>query len=148
MATNETMSFKTLLNIQRDTFGLIDRTISNFNKIGKDNVTAAKVQSRTDILKERWDLASKYHNQINAVATNAERKKEEYFMEGEYSNASDNYEEAMDFLSEWKAKFAPVFQAGPIVPSESSPGSTVFYKLQYYRDGWMRTMDASSSRCN
>lgn len=36
MTTDKAMSFETLLNIQRDTFRLIVRTIFNFNKIKKD----------------------------------------------------------------------------------------------------------------
>lgn len=82
------MSFKTWLNTQRDKFGLIDHTISYFNKIGK------------------------YHNQINAFATDAERGTEHYFIDKEYSNVSDKYEEAMELPSDWKAKFVLVFPAG------------------------------------
>lgn len=77
----------------------IQRTVTNFKKIGKANVTRAVAQNRLTILKETWMRCVKINTQLEKKATPEQHETHEYFVEQSFLVTEDAYLAASDFIT-------------------------------------------------
>ncbi|XP_025155222.1 uncharacterized protein LOC112588719 [Harpegnathos saltator] len=87
---------------------VIDRTINNIKKIGKNNLTAGKVRSRLTILKDTWSQFLDGHALLTKATPEASRGTMDYFRDHYCDATEEVFEAAHDFLTECLEELEPV----------------------------------------
>ncbi|XP_071638692.1 aquaporin AQPAe.a-like isoform X1 [Temnothorax longispinosus] len=108
---------KELLTQQRVMIGSIERTLENFQKIGKANFTYGIVRNRLQSLKEAFARCEQQHGRILAASTTEFIETDNYFTEDQFCVCETMYLAASDYMAEWQSLLEPT------MPSclESSP---------------------------
>lgn len=91
------------LSIQR----LIEKALDNFKKIGKNNLTPAKVRSRIQSLKDKWMQMLGGHAALMKVIPEASRATIDYFKEDGLATTEEHYQSALDYMSECLEELEP-----------------------------------------
>src|SRR5580765_2395732 len=86
----------------------IERFLENFRKIGKNNLTAAKIRSRIAALKELWVSYQEGHDQLTKTIPTATQPALDYFKEDYFSFTEEVYETTLDAMVECLEEFEPV----------------------------------------
>ncbi|KYQ54575.1 hypothetical protein ALC60_14614 [Trachymyrmex zeteki] len=89
---------------QNDLFGLISRSIDNFNKLGAARITRDAVQSRLGALKANWEKLTVHHNNL-VKAKHAEMEQLPYVTENVYSLCEEKFHEAHGFMLDMLDQF-------------------------------------------
>lgn len=79
---------------------LIERALENFKKIGRNNLTPAKVRSRISSLMEAWTLFFDGHAALLKMISESSRVSIDYCQKGNYEATGDTYQMALDFMTE------------------------------------------------
>ena len=92
----------------------LNRTLENFKKIGKNNLTPARVRSRVSALKELWADVQTAHWELLAKILPNKRTSEPYFTGNQYDLAEETYRSTADYMAECLEELAP-----PVSPNQS-----------------------------
>lgn len=102
------------LPIQMRLKRMIERTLANFKRIGKGNLTAATIRSRIATLKENWTQFQAGHDKMtNEIDTKA-KETMEYFTEEYYDETEEHFQKALDFMVNHLEEIEP-----PVSPNQS-----------------------------
>ncbi|XP_032690359.1 uncharacterized protein LOC116853403 [Odontomachus brunneus] len=89
-------------------YGSINRFLDNVKKIGRSNLTAAKLRSRITALKELWLQYQDGHDHLARITSTTDQKSFDYFKDSYYEAAEDTFHDTLDQLTERLEKFDPV----------------------------------------
>ncbi|XP_029675231.1 uncharacterized protein LOC115242830 [Formica exsecta] len=95
----------------------IERALENFKKIGKNNLTPAKVRSRISTLKEYWSQFSNGHAEVSRKIPEAIRSSFSYFKDNHYDATQAAYKNALDHMAEILEEMEPVVSPNPSLSS-------------------------------
>lgn len=99
--------FEELLEAQYSTQTLIQRILTNFNKLPKARKIATALWSRIENLKVYWENCQQQHAKLCALADEDRRTLHEYFIKDKFLLISDTVEEIMDTLSDCLERLQP-----------------------------------------
>lgn len=91
--------FKDLIIEQHSTFRMIGRILPQFRLLRAEEVTAQKIQSRIEVLKEYWETARHLDVRLNVCKT-SHQSDHDYFLNDEFLSAESTYMETLDGLKE------------------------------------------------
>ncbi|XP_029678544.1 uncharacterized protein LOC115244758 [Formica exsecta] len=86
----------------------IERALENFKKIGRSNLTPAKVRSRISTLKEYWSQFSNGHAEVSRKVPEAIRSSFSYFKDNHYDATQAIYENTLDHMADILEELEPV----------------------------------------
>ncbi|XP_070527376.1 uncharacterized protein [Cardiocondyla obscurior] len=86
----------------------IERTLINFKKLGRDNITAAKVRSRIASLQESWTRFQDAHVQLLRSTPEQDLQKLDYFRNQEFEATEEAYQTTRDALTDFLEEMEPV----------------------------------------
>lgn len=101
------MSMSELMAKQLQLQRVVDRALDNFKKLGRNNLTAAKVRARIGSLKESWLLMINGHAALLRATTEANRSSMDYFKDNALDTSEENYLLALDHMSESLEELEP-----------------------------------------
>jgi len=90
---------------QRLIFDWVKEVIINYEKLSKANVTYDVTKSWLDDLEARWEEARLLHSNISYETTEENRRMLPYFVQDQFSEAENAYDEAADYLTIALSKF-------------------------------------------
>ncbi|XP_025155825.1 uncharacterized protein LOC112588859 [Harpegnathos saltator] len=93
---------------------LILRALDNFKKIGKTNLTPAKVRSRISSLKDSWSRFLDGHATLCKVVPEASQASLDYFRDELFDDTEEAFQSALDFMAESLEELEP-----PVSPNSS-----------------------------
>nr|XP_012219380.1 PREDICTED: uncharacterized protein LOC105670437 [Linepithema humile] len=111
-----------ILTKQRQVLRSLDRSLDNFKKIGKGNLSAARVRNRISALKDCWAEIQAGHLELVTRLTKQEQAACSYFSENLYDHAEDTYHATSDFMAECLEELEP-----PVSPNQSIINSSVHH---------------------
>ncbi|XP_024876474.1 uncharacterized protein LOC112457561, partial [Temnothorax curvispinosus] len=123
---------ETLLEGQSMRFRVIERALDNFKKLGRKNLTAAKIRNQIQTLKEDWEEAKGGHRALLAAVPVAERPGYEYFQSLRFEATQEMYQTASDHMAECLEELEPY-----VPPNQSfsfgqqSPGFSSAYSISH-----------------
>ncbi|XP_011884105.1 PREDICTED: uncharacterized protein LOC105571249 [Vollenhovia emeryi] len=79
---------------------VIERSLENFKKIGRNNLTPATIRSRMSCLKETWISFMNKHAELERATPEATRSSVTYFKDNHFDKTNDAYEKALDYMAE------------------------------------------------
>jgi len=91
------------LHLQRS----IDRALENFKKIGKANLTAAKIRTRIAALKDNWSHFEDGHLPLQKAVPAATRSLMEYFKDDFFGITEEAYQATWGYLMECLEELEP-----------------------------------------
>ncbi|XP_070151971.1 uncharacterized protein [Polyergus mexicanus] len=86
----------------------IKRFQENFKKVGRDNLTPAKVRSRISTLKEIWIQFFNGHTDVSQRIPEASRSSFIYFKENHFDSTFAAHNTALDYMAEILEELEPV----------------------------------------
>ncbi|XP_029673052.1 uncharacterized protein LOC115241431 [Formica exsecta] len=95
----------------------IDRYLDNFKKIGRNNLTPAKVRSRISQLEKIWTQYFNGHTELSQKIPEATRSSLIYFKEKHYDATYAVYQNALDHMAEILEEMEPVVSPNPSLSS-------------------------------
>ncbi|XP_071577042.1 uncharacterized protein [Temnothorax nylanderi] len=99
------------LQLQRQ----IERYLENFKKIGKANLTPAKIRSRIAFLKETWQQFVNGHASVARTINEDVQASLAYFKDNHYETANNACQAALDYMSESLEELEPVGEASDAI---------------------------------
>ncbi|XP_071572655.1 uncharacterized protein [Temnothorax nylanderi] len=109
-----------LLVAQGNAMDQLRRSLINFRKLPKAQITLPKTKGRLTNLESLWEKVQALHVQLLQTATAEEKKSTLYFKEEEFLAAEDAYFEAADHLHETIGKLSNDAPHAPYRGNESS----------------------------
>ncbi|XP_029159115.1 uncharacterized protein LOC114931307 [Nylanderia fulva] len=96
----------------------IERSLTNFKKIGKNNYTAAKIRQRIGILKENWTTCVNKHANLVQIVPLEQRANISYFRDAEFERHQKIYEGTLDYMADCLEELepAPSMSSSPLHP--------------------------------
>ncbi|XP_071577544.1 uncharacterized protein [Temnothorax nylanderi] len=85
----------------------IERFLDNFRKVGKGNLTAAKIRSRIAALKELWCSYQEGHDQLTKATPTKSQTELAYFQDDYFAATEEVYQTTLDFMSDWLEELEP-----------------------------------------
>ncbi|XP_070169577.1 uncharacterized protein [Polyergus mexicanus] len=95
----------------------IDCYLENFKKIGRNNLTPAKVRSRISQLEKYWNQFFNGHTDLAQRIPEATRSSFAYFKDKQFDSTSAAYQTAMDHMAEILEEMEPVVSPNPSLSS-------------------------------
>ncbi|XP_070162567.1 uncharacterized protein [Polyergus mexicanus] len=95
----------------------IDRYLENFKKIGRNNLTPAKMRSRISQLEKYWNQFFNGHTDLAQRIPEATRSSFAYFKDKQFDSTSAAYQTAMDHMAEILEEMEPVVSPHPSLSS-------------------------------
>ncbi|XP_011881903.1 PREDICTED: uncharacterized protein LOC105569780, partial [Vollenhovia emeryi] len=117
---------ESVLAMQQVTCGLLANALSNFKKIGRNNLTPAKVRSRISSLKGNWETCRQQHSQLLVLTPLEQRKAQDYFTARVFEKHEEICQETLDYMHEALEEVEPTVKvdkspsASSVVASETS----------------------------
>ncbi|XP_071580298.1 uncharacterized protein, partial [Temnothorax nylanderi] len=109
-----------LLIAQGNAIDQLRRSLINFKKLPKAQVTLPKTKGRLTNLEGLWEKVQALHVQLLQTATAEEKKSTHYFKDEEFLAAEDAYLDATDHLHEVIGKLSSDAPSAPYRGNESS----------------------------
>ncbi|XP_029663493.1 uncharacterized protein LOC115235693 [Formica exsecta] len=109
----------------------IDRYLDNFKKIGRNNLTPAKVRSRISTLKEYWTQFFTGHTNLAQRIPEATRSSFAYFKDKHFDLTSAAYQTAMDHMAEIVEEMEPVVSPNSSLFSTRLPAEASAFSLSH-----------------
>ncbi|XP_029157227.1 uncharacterized protein LOC114929730 [Nylanderia fulva] len=96
----------------------IERSLTNFKKIGKNNYTAAKIRQRIGTLKENWTTCVNKHANLVQIVPLEQRANISYFRDAEFERHQEIYEGTLDYMADCLEELepAPSMSSSPLHP--------------------------------
>ncbi|XP_011858727.1 PREDICTED: uncharacterized protein LOC105556251, partial [Vollenhovia emeryi] len=88
----------------------IERAMDNFKKIGKNNVTPAKIRTRIASLKEAWSQYQEGHATLTQVTPAATQATLDYFTQGQFESTEDVFTTTWEYMAELLEEMEPILQ--------------------------------------
>ncbi|XP_032682417.1 uncharacterized protein LOC116849399 [Odontomachus brunneus] len=85
----------------------IERTIENAKKVGKGNLTPAKLRSRINSLKDIWAQYQEGHDLLSRAVPSTTKASLDYFKDEHYDATEDAFNAASDFLADLLEELEP-----------------------------------------
>lgn len=85
----------------------VDRALDNFKKIGRNNLTPAKIRNRMTALKEIWTQIQSEHLALKHIIPAANQPLVEYFKENQYETYEEIYQNTCDYMAECLEEIDP-----------------------------------------
>ncbi|XP_076544258.1 uncharacterized protein LOC143305274 [Osmia lignaria lignaria] len=114
-----------LLYKQTQTLRSIDRALLNFKKLGQAKMTAATTQNRMAMLKEAYIQSQDLDARIAACTDNAAKSSLPYFVDNQFIESEERYQEALDYMAEVLAKATPPPQSTNANSNSTTSKSTI-----------------------
>ncbi|XP_071582039.1 uncharacterized protein [Temnothorax nylanderi] len=114
------LDLKNLLIAQGDTIATLTRSLTNFKKLAKAQVTLPKTKGRLTNLEALWAQTRALHIQILQTATAEEKKSTPYFQQEEILAAEEAYFDAVDHLQDVIGRLSNDAPSAPYRGNESS----------------------------
>lgn len=86
----------------------IERALENFKKLGKANLTAAKIRSRLASLQDNWSQFQAAHVQLLQAVPEKDRAAMAYFRDRHFDAPEDVYQSTRDFMTDCLEELKPV----------------------------------------
>ncbi|XP_032690349.1 uncharacterized protein LOC116853391 [Odontomachus brunneus] len=102
-------TFTRQLQLQRS----IERSLDNFKKLGRTNLTPAKVRSRLSALKDLWRQFQDGNTVLLETVPSTIQQSQDYFVERRYESTEERYQCTVDFMSEILEELKPPLQRSP-----------------------------------
>ncbi|XP_032690541.1 uncharacterized protein LOC116853521, partial [Odontomachus brunneus] len=96
-------TFTRQLQLQRS----IERSLDNFKKLGRTNLTPAKVRSRLSALKDLWRQFQDGNTVLLETVPSPIQQTQDYFVERRYESTEEMYQCTVDFMSEILEEIEP-----------------------------------------
>ncbi|XP_071643010.1 uncharacterized protein [Temnothorax longispinosus] len=121
-----------LLEGQSMRLRVIERALDNFKKLGRKNLTAAKIRNRIQTLKEDWEEAKAGHRALLAAVPVAERPGYEYFQSLRFEATQKMYQTASDHMAECLEELEPYVPLNQSFSfGQQSPGFSSAYSISH-----------------
>lgn len=109
-----------LMPKQMELQGVIERSLTNFKKIGRQNLTPAKVRSRMASLKETWMMYLNGHAAVTKATSAEDKANSDYFVLDQFEATEELYQMSLDFMAERLEELQP-----PVSPTSLHDSSNV-----------------------
>lgn len=86
----------------------IERALENFKKMGKANLTTAKIRTKIAAVKDSWINYQNGHVILLKLVPAASRASIDYFKEGYYESTEDTYQITWEYFNECLEELDPV----------------------------------------
>ncbi|XP_029172119.1 uncharacterized protein LOC114941330 [Nylanderia fulva] len=86
----------------------VARALDNFKKIGRSNLTAAKIRSRMTSLQDTWTQCVRNHATLLQLVPDEKQVSIHYFKKETFAFHEDLYQSAMDYMNECLEELVPV----------------------------------------
>ncbi|XP_029178618.1 uncharacterized protein LOC114946335 [Nylanderia fulva] len=86
----------------------VARALDNFKKIGRSNLTAAKIRSRMTSLQDTWTQCVRNHATLLQLVPDEKQVSIHYFKKETFAFHEDLYQAAMDYMNECLEELVPV----------------------------------------
>ncbi|XP_029165367.1 uncharacterized protein LOC114936359 [Nylanderia fulva] len=86
----------------------VARALDNFKKIGRSNLTAAKIRSRMTSLQDTWTQCVRNHATLLQLVPDEKQFSIHYFKKETFAFHEDLYQAAMDYMNECLEELVPV----------------------------------------
>ena len=86
----------------------IQRALDNFKRLGKGNLTAAKICSRIATLKDNWRPYRENHGILLQAIPASTQASTEYFAKGHFDKTEEAYNLGLDYMTECLKELEPV----------------------------------------
>ncbi|XP_029156123.1 uncharacterized protein LOC114946183 [Nylanderia fulva] len=96
---------RNLLIAQTDKIDQLKRVLINFKKLAKANVTLPKTQGRLEKVHTLWASCQELHLKLLQTTTKEDQKTMSYFLDEEFLEAEEIYDETVDYLRETISRF-------------------------------------------
>lgn len=102
----------------------IERALENFRKVGKSNLTAAKIRSRISLLKELWTQYQDGHVHLLEAVPAKDKPSLDYFARNSFEATEDIYQSSLDVMKEYLEDVEPVVSHNLSLDTSHSPSDT------------------------
>ena len=109
----------------------IERYLDNFKKIGRNNLTPAKVRSRISQLEKLWTQYSNGHTEVSQRIPEATRSSFTYFRENHFDSTFAAYHNALDHMAEILEELEPVVSPNSHLSSTRLPAEASAFSLSH-----------------
>jgi len=109
----------------------IERYLENFKKIGRSNLTPAKVRSRISTLTEQWSQFFNGHTDLSQRIPESTRSSFIYFKDNHFNLTSAAYQNALDYMAEILEELEPVVSPNQSFSSTRLPAETSAFSLSH-----------------
>ncbi|XP_015437833.1 PREDICTED: uncharacterized protein LOC107192979 [Dufourea novaeangliae] len=113
-----------MLTRQKCAMRSIERSLTNFKKLGKEKMTAAVTTNRRSQLEKAFDECKTINVELHVLADDKEKATIPYFAEDHFDDCETIFHETMDFMADWLAgltKSSPMLNNGETTtPSRTS----------------------------
>ncbi|XP_011881282.1 PREDICTED: uncharacterized protein LOC105569429, partial [Vollenhovia emeryi] len=86
----------------------IERALENFKKVGKANLTPAKIRTRISALQANWTLYQDGHAHLLTAVAEPARASLAYFHENQFDATEDLYQTTWEYMTECLEEIEPV----------------------------------------
>lgn len=86
----------------------IERALDNFKKVGKANLTAAKIRNRIANLKETWTQYQNGHAMLMGSLPAKDRASLDYFKERYFEVTEEAYQSTGDYMMDCLEELEPI----------------------------------------
>ncbi|XP_067208447.1 uncharacterized protein [Linepithema humile] len=97
-----------VLASQQTVFYSVARALDNFKKIGRANLTAAKIRSRLASLQDTWTQGVRNHAKLIQLVPDDKQASISYFKRETFAFHEDLYQSAVDHMNECLEELVPV----------------------------------------
>src|SRR5436190_3121595 len=97
-----------VLASQQATLHSIARALDNFKKVGRANLTPAKIRSRIANLQASWSESKQNHAVLLKLVTEEQRDTIKYFKTGQFDAHEEIYLSTMDYMNDCLEELVPV----------------------------------------
>ncbi|XP_011858833.1 PREDICTED: uncharacterized protein LOC105556359 [Vollenhovia emeryi] len=98
----------------------IERAEENFKKIGRANLTPAKIRTRIASLKSNWAQFQDGHAHLLKTIAESDRAAMDYFQSDHFDNTEETFQSTWEYMTEALEELEPVVSANPSLDSSIS----------------------------
>lgn len=121
-----------VLDKQQQLLRTVDRALDNFKKIGKSNLTPAKMRNRIGALKEVWAQIQNGDFTLRNSISAANRQSLKYFKEDHYEVYEEIYLTTLNYMAECLEEVDPYVSPNQSYEQERQPtGTTSAFSLSH-----------------
>ncbi|XP_036146380.1 uncharacterized protein LOC118646806 [Monomorium pharaonis] len=102
----------------------IQRALDNFKRLGKGNLTAAKIRSRIATLKDNWRPYRENHGILLQAIPASTQASTEYFVKGHFDKTEEAYNLALEYMTECLEELEPVVSHNQSIESTHMTASS------------------------
>jgi len=121
---------ETLAN-QQTVFYSVARALDNFKKIGRANLTAAKIRSRIASVQATWTQCIHNHAIMLQLIPEEKRKELPYFKMDQFAVHEDCYQSTLDYMNECLEELVPVDSRNSSFDTSSAQVSATLFSLRH-----------------